>query len=138
MNIERSEDRAMDNNEVFERLRERGAARAVVEFSGGNDEGGADGIVLYDAAGEAMGEVDDGPPGRRWNPEQGRFVEVPITPEQRLEAELAEALEAPVYEEFGSFAGDFSVGGRVTWDTQKRTVTMSGEESQYVPFEKGF
>lgn len=47
-------------------------------------------------------------------------------------------METPVYEEFGTFAGDFSVGGRVTWDAEERTVTMSGEESQYVPFEKEF
>ena len=126
----------MDNGEVFERLRERGAARAVVEFSGGNDAGGADSVVLYDSAGETIGEVNDGPPGSRWDPELGRFVEVPITPDQRLAVGLAEALEGPVYEEYGSFAGDFSVGGRVTWDAEKGTVTVSGEESEYVPFEK--
>lgn len=128
----------MDNAEVFEKLRKMGAARAVVEFSGGNDEGGADGIVLYDAGGEAIGELDDVPPGTRWDPEENRFVEVTATPERRAEVDLAETLEAPVYAEFGSFAGDFSVGGRVTWDAQKGTVTMSGEESQYVPFEKDF
>lgn len=128
----------MDRAEVFERLRERGAARAVVEFSGGNDEGGAEGIVLYDAAGDAVGEVDNGALGSRWDPEMGRFVEVAATPERRLEEELAEALEAPIYEEYSSFAGDFSVGGRVTWDAEKGTVTMSGEESRYVPFEKEF
>lgn len=128
----------MENAEVFEKLRELGAVKAVVEFSGGNDEGGAEDIALYDAAGERIGEVDGDPPGVCWDPEQERFVEVPITPEQRIEAELAEVLEAPVYEEFGSFAGDFSVGGQVTWDAKERTVTMSGEESQYVPFEKEF
>ena len=128
----------MENAEVFERLRKMGVVRAVVEFSGGNDEGGAEDIVLYDAAGKRIGEVDGAPPGSRWDPEQKWFVEVPTTAKRRAEADLAEALEAPVYEEFGTFAGDFSVGGRVTWDAQKRTVTMSGEESQYVPFEKEF
>lgn len=128
----------MENAEVFKKLRELGAAKAVVEFSGGNDEGGAEDIVLYDVAGERIGGVDGDPPGIRWDPEQKRFVEVPITPERRIETELAEALESPVYEEFGTFAGDFSVGGQVTWDARERTVTMSGEESQYVPFEKEF
>lgn len=126
----------MDNVEVFERLRERGAARAVVEFSGGNDEGGADGIVLYDGEGERIGEVDGHHSGGYWDPEKGRFVEVSPTPEQRVETELAEALEGPVYEEYGGFAGDFSVGGRVTWDAETGAVSMSGEESEYVPFDK--
>jgi hypothetical protein len=128
----------MDNAEVFRRIREWGAARAVVEFSGGNDEGGADSIVLYDREGEMIGEVHGHYAGGHWDPEKGRFVEVPPTPEQRIEAELAEALEGPVYEEYGGFAGDFSVSGRVTWDAQTGKVSMSGEESEYVPFDKEF
>jgi hypothetical protein len=128
----------MDNAEVFKKIRERGAIRAVVEFSGGNDEGGADNIVLYDREGEMVGGVDGHYAGCYWDHEKGRFAESSLTPEQRIETELAEALEGPVYEEYGSFAGDFSVSGRVTWDAEKGTVTMSGEESEYVPFEKEF
>lgn len=73
--------RAVERAEVFEKLRGLGAARAVVEFSGGNGEGGAEGIVLYDAGGEPIGEVDGGVPEGRWDPEQKRFVEAPVTPE---------------------------------------------------------
>lgn len=47
-------------------------------------------------------------------------------------------MEGPIYEEYGGFAGDFSVSGRVTWDAETGTVSMSGEESEYVPFEKEF
>jgi hypothetical protein len=126
----------MDNAEVFRRIRERGAVRAVVEFSGGNDEGGAESIALHDGEGREVGKVEGGHPGGYWDPQKRRFVEVALTPEQRAEAEFAEALEGPVYAEYGTFAGDFSVSGRVTWDARNCTVSMSGEESQYVPFEK--
>lgn len=126
----------MDNAEVFEKLRERGAVKAVVEFSGGNDEGGADGIVLYDSDGERIGEVEGHHFGGYWDPEKKRFVEVFPAPEQRIETELAEALESPVYEEYGGFAGDFSVSGRVTWGAETGKVSMSGEESEYLPFDK--
>jgi hypothetical protein len=126
----------MDNAEVFRKIRERGAVRAFVEFSGGNDEGGAESIALHDGEGREVGKVEGGNPGGYWDPEKRRFVEVALTPEQRAEAEFAQALEGPVYEEYGTFSGDFSVSGRVTWDAEKGTVKMSGEESQYVPFEK--
>jgi len=58
----------MDNAEVFRRIRERGAVRAVVEFSGGNDEGGAESIALYDGEGREVGKVEGGHPGGYWDP----------------------------------------------------------------------
>ena len=62
---------------------------------------------------------------------------------------LAEALSRPVYDEYGGFAGEFEVEGRVVWDVSKGTVGMEGfeagedsetgesSEDDWVPFEKG-
>ncbi|MDP9439583.1 MAG: hypothetical protein M3P49_12725, partial [Actinomycetota bacterium] len=47
----------MTNEEVFRRLEDRGAVRAEVVFSGGNDEGGAEGIYLYNELGVMVGEI---------------------------------------------------------------------------------
>lgn len=41
----------MERSEVFALLAAKGAAKAVVHFSGGNDEGGVDGIELLDKDG---------------------------------------------------------------------------------------
>ena len=49
---------------------------------------------------------------------------------------LAEALSQPVYDEYGGFAGEFEVEGRVIWDVSKATVSMEGSEDTWAPFEK--
>ncbi len=61
---------------------------------------------------------------------------------------LAEALSRPVYDEYGGFAGEFEVEGRVVWDVPNATVSMVGSEAEedpetdegsepdWVPFEK--
>lgn len=126
----------MDRGEVFEALAERGATKAVVEFSGGNDEGGADGIVLYDGD-EETGTVEQYFGFVYHRGENGGWTSRPLTDAERREDELAEALAAPVYDEYSGFAGDFSVSGVVEWDVEAKTVTMSGEESEYVTFERG-
>ena len=60
-----------------------------------------------------------------------------------------QALSQPVYDEYGGFAGEFEVEGRVVWDVPKGTVIMKGSEAgedsevadgsdaDWVPFEKG-
>lgn len=143
----------MNRAQVFERLEELGAAKAVVEFSGGNDEGGADSITLHDAGGNEIGEVREYVPpyvvgaDGGWLKEEvegygGRKCLRPVvrehTPEEEAEMALAAALAAPVYERFHSFAGDFSASGEVVWDVAARTATMSGSESVYEPFEEEF
>jgi hypothetical protein len=97
----------MTRDEVFQQLRQKGVKKAVVHFSGGNDEGGADSIVLHTSDGtetEAVG----------WR--------------STSEGELNNALSEPVYAAYGGFAGDFSVDGEVVWDVEKRTVVMSKSE----------
>lgn len=124
----------MDRADVFAALVERGATKAVVEFSGGNDEGGADRIVLFDGD-EDIGTVEQYFSFVYHRDESGAWASRPLTDSERREDELAETLAAPVYDEYSGFAGDFSVSGVVEWDAEAGTVSMSGEESEYVPFE---
>ena len=109
-------------------LKGRGAAKAVVAFSGGNDEGGVDWIALFDAKGERT-EVDPyGHPEEEWTPDEGR-VPRELTQAQKDDNRLVAALAAPVFERYGSFAGPFSVSGKVTFDVKAGTVEMTGEIS---------
>jgi hypothetical protein len=41
--------------------------------------------------------------------------------------ELTYALEAPVWERYGTFVGQRSLRGTVTWTTEDRLVVISGE-----------
>jgi hypothetical protein len=104
---------------VFAELARRGADRAVVEFTGGNDEGGPDAITLY--KGEApvcMVSV--------WPCERD------ATTDHEAEARFADALSDPVFEVYGTFAGDFDVTGEVIWDSEEKTVQMIRDErSEY-------
>ena len=134
----------ISRDEVFEALRDRGASGALVEVSGGNDEGDADRIVLLDGDAE-IAEVsehyknfvrdENGRIVYEADPDSGyeRAKRIPLTEAQQAEGDLAEALAealaAPVYDEYGGFSGDFSVAGSVRWDVASRRVTMTGDES---------
>lgn len=108
----------MTKDEVFAEIRKRDANLAVVSFSGGNDEGGADSITLY------MRTVTD---------KQTSSIEVgTVEPDSD---DFAVALEQPVRDKYGSFAGDFDVSGDLKWDATARTCVMTGEESQWESFE---
>lgn len=104
----------MSRSEVFAELARRGAERAVVEFSGGNDEGGADAITLYMAAAAPHALPT--------------WFEGEQSAESRRDERLADALSGPVYEEYGTFAGDFDVSGEVIWDLAEWTVQMVRDE----------
>jgi len=106
----------LDRQGAFAALQRLGADRAVVEFSGGNDEGGPDTITLF----------------RR----EGALRTLPTwwqagDPEKHLVA-LSDALSDPVFEAYGTFAGDFDVNGEVIWDVHAKTVQMIRDErSEY-------
>lgn len=91
---------------AFARLKEKGVARAEVEFSGGYDEGGVDSISLYDSEGIVVEKL---------NVEDG----------------FGEVLSIPIYEKYWSFAGEPSVTGVVSWDVANETITISGDERSY-------
>ena len=105
----------MTRQQVFAALSSRGASRAVVEFSGGNDEGGPDAITLF-AGQDPLCTLPAWPPGGE------------VTATEKADAELADALSDPVFEQYGTFAGDFDVTGEVIWDVQERTVQMIRDE----------
>jgi len=108
----------MTRSEVFRELASRGVDRAVVEFSGGNDEGGPDSIILY-VGEEEVSTLSTWPTGTR-------------TAEDDAEDRLADALGDPVYEVYHTFAGDFDVTGEVIWDVQAQTIQMIRDErSEY-------
>lgn len=104
----------MDKEAVFSKLEEIGAAKVVVCFSGGHDSGGADfvRITLGDGSSKDIYE---------WTREEGEQTEA--------ETELAKILSEPVYEQYGSFCGEFSVQGEIIYDLADRTVVMEGSES---------
>jgi hypothetical protein len=128
---------AMTKQEAMGKLRERGATRAVVEFSGGNDQGGADRICLYNGE-EEICEIQEHYPHYHFDQEKKEWIKVPLPEDEYAEAELCEALTRPVYQTYGTFAGDFDVDGKVVWDVESDEVWMKGEESTtvYEPFER--
>lgn len=114
---------------MFTQLRERGASSAVVEFSGGNDEGGADGITLYDAEGESIKTITEYVPDTQWNPETQKWETVEVDSEVRADVALGEALVKPIYDRWGSFAGEFHVYGTAKWDVETGKVELDYQES---------
>jgi hypothetical protein len=99
---------------VWEELQRRGATVAIVPFFGRAGRGGhTDTISLLRPEGDELVEVE------RWS---GRD-------------ELCHALEAPVWERFGIFAGHPPVRGDVIWSVADRRVTLVGQRGEQ-PFEE--
>ncbi len=90
---------------VWEELERRRATIAVVPFSGRAGRGGrTDTITLSRVDGGKLVDVE------RWT---GRD-------------ELAYALEAPIWDRYGSFAGHPFIHGTVTWTTADRLIVIAG------------
>jgi hypothetical protein len=90
---------------VWDALEQRGATSASVAFSGRAGAGGEIGTIVV--------RVLD-----------GRSVE--ISHSEWRDDELACALEVPVWDRFGSFAGQPRITGTVMWTTADRTLCVSG------------
>lgn len=105
-------DLALDTRQAgWDALAELGAVKAEVEFSGGHDEGGVDGIRVTLGDGSTMNMED--------------WPRTDTNPHWRV----AELLALPVYSKYHTFAGEFSVHGEVTWDVAEKTVKMNGSET---------
>jgi hypothetical protein len=90
---------------VWAELERRGATVAIVPFSGRSGTGGrTDTIMLLRSEGEELLEVE------RWTSRD----------------ELCYALEAPMWDRFGTFAGHPLVRGEVIWLAEERRVVMRG------------
>lgn len=124
---------AIDKPRTFELLRARGIVKVEVSFSGGNDEGGADGYAAYLADGTAVelgvSRANEWPTGT-WTVWE-RDGQRPATQQEIDDSILTDLLEAPVYAEYGGFSGDFSVSGTVTWDVIAGTVHMDRSEQMW-------
>ena len=135
----------MSTTEAMNVLRSRGIVKVDVHFSGGNDEGGADGFTAFDAEGKevaldldsnAYEDQEFDPATKRWkpigwtvhsfDPVERKHGKRPATPEEIEIARLRDALEAPIYEEYGGFAGEFYVDGTCTWDVAAGRSEMHG------------
>jgi hypothetical protein len=137
-----------DTRQAMETLKSLGIATVKVSFSGGNDEGGADGIDFFDADGnkvETNGALTSSAyqdqiwneDTKSWGPTQwivwegtGSYkdrTKRPATPDEVRAAEVNAILEAPIYDEYGSFAGEFSVYGTLTWDVATGRSEMHGQ-----------
>jgi hypothetical protein len=117
-----------------------GIMRIEIEFSGGNDEGGADDVTAYDPEGKvahlprgnAFHSTQKNPETGQWEPgpwqvwEQGKPRDA--TPEEIAATELMALLETPIYDEYHGFAGDFYVNGKVIWDVGTGSVIMERNE----------
>jgi hypothetical protein len=91
---------------VWEELERRGATIAVVPFSGRAGDGARVGtIILSRLDGDELVDVE------RWT---GRD-------------ELAYALEGPVWDRYGTFAGQPFVRGTVTWTLADRCILVAGQ-----------
>lgn len=101
---------------VYDELKKRGAAKAVVHFSGGGDDGGVEQISLLNSEGKEIGTLQE-------------YVYGGDDKQTPADTELAEALSKPVYDKYYSFAGEFYVSGTVVWDAETRKHKMSGQES---------
>lgn len=134
---------------TMQTLRAAGVATARLEFSGGNDEGGVDSAEYLDAEGNKV-DVPTSHAYKRqeWNHttrtygpetwvvyarnEDGTSGYRPATPDEVKWAEIGSVLEYPVYDRWGSFAGEFYVHGTLTWDVATGKHTLSGQESHEV------
>ena len=94
----------LTHNEAWTELERRGVTVASVPFTGIAGAGGETRTITLWLLG-------------------GRSIEI-WSSEWR--EELASALEAPVWDRFGSFAGHPRITGTVTWTTADRTLTVSG------------
>jgi hypothetical protein len=119
--------------DVYEAVRALGAARVEASFSGGNDEGGYDGVSFFGADGARL-ELGDFNPWREvshkgrdeWDQTAGRYVKVPPKPETERTL-VADTLEKVLDDRYGSFAGEFYVRGTVTIDAAARKTVLQGE-----------
>jgi hypothetical protein len=90
---------------VFEELERRGATVALVPFSGRAGAGGrVEAIKLLRLEREDLVEVE------RWS----------------CRDELCFAIEAPIWERYGTFVGHPRVVGEVIWSTADRCVLIRG------------
>ena len=98
--------------------------KVSVDYSGGNDDGSINRVTVELASGR---ECDWSEPNVRgsWDREKKAIV---FSRELTELEELYFAVVKPVEDQYGSFAGDFSVDGTIVWDVVNNQVLNRGEQ----------
>jgi hypothetical protein len=121
----------MTRDEVFEEMARRGASLAELAFSGGGDSGQVEGVRLFDDNDQDLGTVDApllvGANVPTYAKEESKLR--PATQKELDDYRFIEGLGGPVWEEYGSFAGEFYVEGKVHWSLNPRRVSMKGTQT---------
>lgn len=109
---------------ALNKLREMDVETVRVYYSGGNDSGSVDdiGVFFKDGRTETWDLVTV---NSHWDRNKGGWVyERELTDEEKLK----EILCKPVYDQYGSFAGDFHVDGQIVWKVDEGKVEDEGEQ----------
>ncbi len=102
----------MTREQVFAELATRGVHTARVEFAGGGDEGDAEDSEQIEHSVRVCCDRND-------SAGDG-------------DSALSHALQDPIYERWGGFAGAFSVSGHCIWHVPDRKVELDYSESEYL------
>lgn len=135
-------DPKLDKERTFELLRKKGATKAVLEFEGGHDEGGVQSIRLITGESDESEELPTfycGGYGYNANWKEGDPYEdrwQPLSKPANEDEELADLLEGPINERFGSWGSVESTVGRLTWEVEGETCSMHYEQSEYISHEE--
>jgi len=122
----------LEKTRTFELLRKKGAATAVLEFNGGHDEGGVESILLFDAAGELVCDLEV------WYCGYSNGDWIPISKPANEGQELSDLLQGPVDQTFGSWGSVASTSGICTWDVEAGTATLSYTQDEPAEYEEVF
>jgi hypothetical protein len=114
---------------VWRWLEAKGAVKAYLSYSGGNDEGGVDEVVLAlkDGMKVSLPTVyvsemwDEAARTWRRGVYDGQSFRA-LTEDERMIAALCQ----PVEDRYGSFAGEFYVNGTLVYDVAQRTAKADG------------
>jgi hypothetical protein len=130
-------DPKLDKKRTFELLRKKGAAQAVLRFYGGHDEGSVQEITLTLENGDSadLPTWYCGGYGLEKN-KQGEFDYVPLSVPANEDEELADLLEGPINEAFGSWGGVATTEGTLTWDVASGEAKMSYSHEEWAEHEE--
>ena len=123
---------ALSLDEAMALLSARGVETVEIDFSGGNDEGFAESARLQGPEGQGLGEIKDWYCGG-YSYSGGQWV--PISEPETDDEKLYQFLVRPIYDRYGSFAGEFQVDGTLTWRVSEKRSSMHGQESTMQDFE---
>lgn len=107
-------------------------ATAAISFSGGNDDGGVDGMTFFNSEGVVIDLAAGYTNETEWNPETKSWEQRSLSDDARRMNEFIDLLSAPIQDRWGSWAGDFYAHGELRYDLgQTPYFWMEFQESSY-------